>query len=101
MTHYVIGLVDVTDPDGLDDYGARAAQTIAQHGGRILFAGPVTRVLEGAVAATAGAVVEFADEAAATAWLDSPHALRRAQTVPRQAEHRPPPVLVHTDRTDG
>lgn len=99
MAHYVIGLVDVTDPDGLGDYGVRASQTIAKHGGRILFAGPVTGVLEGSVEATVGAVVEFDDEVGATAWFDSPEyaELRRFREKRSTAHH----LLVRTERSDG
>lgn len=71
MPAYVIGIIDVTDPELYDEYKARAAAAVARYGGRYIVRGGQVDVLEGAAPAGRVAVGEFPDMAAARRFYDS------------------------------
>ena len=70
MPAYVIYQGDVTDPDRYEQYKLRAADSIAQAGGRYRVRGGDVEVLEGEGPAGRVVVVEFPDAATARAWYD-------------------------------
>lgn len=72
MAHYVIGLTDVSDQDGMSDYIDRVEETVNQYGGRYMFMGEVVEVREGKFKPTGGAVIEFDDAEAIRRWYESP-----------------------------
>src|SRR3954447_587666 len=70
MPAYVIGDIDVHDPDRYRDYAAGAPATVEQHGGRSVVRGGEPEAVEGDWPATRIVVLEFPDRAAARAWID-------------------------------
>ncbi|MGH9213052.1 MAG: DUF1330 domain-containing protein [Acidimicrobiales bacterium] len=71
MTTYVIGTLEVTDPQPLEEYGRRVGPIVEQHGGRFLAVGPVTHHIEGDPAPTMVALIAFDDADAALRWYHS------------------------------
>ncbi|HXU58047.1 MAG TPA: DUF1330 domain-containing protein [Verrucomicrobiae bacterium] len=72
MPAYIISDLAVKDPAAIEIYRARAAASIAQHGGRYLARGGAFEVLEGGWTPRSIVVVEFPDMAAARPWYGSP-----------------------------
>ncbi|PSK98851.1 uncharacterized protein (DUF1330 family) [Murinocardiopsis flavida] len=69
--HYIVIVRTDTVPDSdLGHYLANVGDTLARHNGRLLAFGAPSR-LEGGVAYTKTAVIEFDSEAAATGWYHS------------------------------
>lgn len=71
MPAYLIAEVDVTDPQGFEDYRAEVPAVIAAYGGRYLVRGPC-ELLEGSGPAHRRVVVEFASMATLKAFWESP-----------------------------
>lgn len=73
MTVYVIGQLDIFDPEGYQAYLDGFAPSFARHGGQLLAtsASP-THVLEGAWAAPRTVVMAFPSLAQARAWHADP-----------------------------
>ncbi len=59
MPAYVIGQVEVTDPETFAKYSAQVPATIAQYGGRYLVRGGETQAIEGDWAPPRVVVLEF------------------------------------------
>lgn len=84
---YALAQLQVTDPDTLAAYRAKAAEALARHGGRVEQASATLTLLEGARALPdTAALLSFPDRAAALAWAEDPslqavHALRRGAGV--------------------
>ena len=72
MTAYLISDVSVLDAQAFQEYRARAAPSIAQHGGRYLARGGEIVPLEGAWHPSNIIVVEFPSLDKARAWYNSP-----------------------------
>lgn len=72
MPAYLISDVAAKDPDAFQAYRARAAASIARHGGRYLVRGGPVEPLEGAWAPRTIVIVEFPDTERARAWYRSP-----------------------------
>jgi uncharacterized protein (DUF1330 family) len=72
MPAYVISDVTLRDAAAVEIYRARAAASIAQHGGRYLARGGEIEVLEGDWKPRALILVEFPDAERARAWYRSP-----------------------------
>ena len=70
MSAYVIVEVDVTNPDGYEEYRPLAGESVARHGGRFLVRGGKTEIWEGEWSARI-VVLEFDDLDAARAWYFS------------------------------
>ncbi len=88
MAAYVLGEIEVTNPEGYDDYTARVPATIAQYGGRFLVRGGAAEPLEGEWPQRRRVLIEFPTMEAARRWWDSaeyaqPKALRRANSTGR------------------
>ncbi len=78
---YWVGFVDVTDPEGYEEYIAANAVAFARHGARFLVRGGRREVVEGEGRSRV-VVIEFPDYATALACWSSPEyaaaATRRA-----------------------
>ena len=69
---YIIGQVEVKDPEAYKEYIARAPATIAQYGGEYLVRGGDFEVLEGEWAHERTVVLRFPSVEAAKRWHASP-----------------------------
>jgi uncharacterized protein (DUF1330 family) len=72
MPAYLISDVTAKDAKAFEIYRARAAASIAQHGGRYLVRGGPIEPLEGSWTPRTIVVVEFPDIEQAKAWYRSP-----------------------------
>ncbi|WP_448031246.1 DUF1330 domain-containing protein [Bradyrhizobium liaoningense] len=84
MAAYVISEVEVRDRAAMEAYRTRAAQTIAQYGGRYLARGGAAEVVEGGPPAKTIIIVEFPSMARAREWYASAEyadALKLRQTA--------------------
>lgn len=72
MAVYLIADIDITDPQGFEQYRQGVPATIAQYGGRYIARGGAVRVLEGDWSPKRCVMLEFPDMAAFEAWWDSP-----------------------------
>ena len=69
---FLVGEVQLTDPEGIKPYGAKAPQIVGQHGGQFLARGGKTESLEGTEVAGAIAIIKFPSMAALKKFYDSP-----------------------------
>jgi len=77
--------LEVLDADALAEYARLVAPVVAAHGGRYVFLGAPTEVLEGASPLVFPVMIEFPTLEAAKEWYDSPEyaplkAMRHAAT---------------------
>ncbi len=70
MSAYVIVEVDVTNPEGCEEYRSLAGESVARHGGRFLVRGGKNEVWEGEWTDRV-VVLEFEDLDAARTWYRS------------------------------
>jgi uncharacterized protein (DUF1330 family) len=68
---YVIGNVEVENPEAYAEYTARVPASIAEFGGHFIVRGGATEVKEGKLDAGRVVVIEFPDMDAARAWYAS------------------------------
>ncbi|MFI4986519.1 MAG: DUF1330 domain-containing protein [Alphaproteobacteria bacterium] len=71
MAAYIIGDVEVKDPETYAQYRSRVMATIEKYGGRFLVRGGAHEPLEGKWRPRRLVVLEFPDMAAAKAWYGS------------------------------
>jgi len=71
MAAYVIGQIDVFDPDIYKKYIKKVTAIVEQYGGRYLVRGGAMEVLEGKVTRTRMVVIEFKTVEFAQSWYDS------------------------------
>ena len=71
MAAYVIGAVEVSDQDGMQEYAQKVGETVEQAGGRLLAGGPVGEVLEGEFHPHMGGIIEFETVEDAKRWYES------------------------------
>ena len=69
---YVICDIDVTDPERYEEYKRLSSAAAERYGARFVVRGGPVDVLEGDWRPTRLVLLEFADEAAARRWYDSP-----------------------------
>jgi uncharacterized protein (DUF1330 family) len=69
---YIIGEVNVHNPEGYGPYGQKVPDTVAQYGGKYVVRGGTLTQLEGKSQGTRRVVIEFPSRAAAQAWYQSP-----------------------------
>ena len=69
---YIVGEIEVTDPDMYAKYAAGVPGTVAAYGGRYLIRGVSGETLEGSWAPKRLVVLEFESMERAKAWYDSP-----------------------------
>ena len=72
MAVYVIGDIEVTNPDLMGKYAGKAGPTVEAHGGKAIVLGGATETVEGDWQPKRLVVLEFPDLAAAKAWYNSP-----------------------------
>jgi uncharacterized protein (DUF1330 family) len=69
---FLVAEVQLTDPDAIKPYGAKAPQIVVQHGGQYLARGGKTESLEGMELAGRVAIIQFPSMAALKKFYDSP-----------------------------
>src|ERR1044071_10189216 len=69
---FLVAEVQLTDADAIKPYGAKAPQTVIQHGGRFVARGGKTESLEGMEPAGGVTIIQFPSMAALKKWYDSP-----------------------------
>ncbi len=72
MPAYVIGEVEIRDPESYKDYAKIAQATIAQYGGRYLVRGGAVEPKEGGWTPSRVVVLEFPSMEQARKWYQSP-----------------------------
>ncbi len=72
MSAYVIVDIEVTDPQGYQEYVKLAPATVQRYGGRYLARGGHNETLEGDWQAKRLVILEFESLERAKAWLNSP-----------------------------
>jgi len=82
---YVIGEVEITNPEAMKAYGPLIAHAVAAFGGTYLARGAKPRVLEGGPAHNI-LIIEFPSLDAAQRWYDSPE-YAAAKAVRAGASH--------------
>ncbi|MGB9641394.1 MAG: DUF1330 domain-containing protein [Anaerolineales bacterium] len=71
MTAYVIVDIEVTDPQGYEEYKKLAPAAVALYGGKYLARGGACEVLEGDWQPNRLVILQFEDVEKAKAWLNS------------------------------
>ena len=72
MPGYVIGNINVTDPDAFEQYRGMVPATIAAYGGKYLVRGGVADVVEGDWTPNRLVVLQFESVERAREWYNSP-----------------------------
>ena len=72
MAAYLIGDIEVTDPDTYERYRAGVPATVAAFGGKYLVRGAEAEVAEGTWSPNRLVVLEFESMERLKAWYDSP-----------------------------
>ncbi|GGK93248.1 DUF1330 domain-containing protein [Nocardia jinanensis] len=80
MPAYVIANVEVLDEEASWAYAPVAQQSILDHGGRYLVAGPTSDTVEGSWDLPRLLIIEFPDMDRIRQWYDSPE-YRRARRI--------------------
>ena len=70
MPAYIIGRIDVTDPEEYVKYASQTVALAEKAGGKFLVKGGAQELVEGA-APDRHVIIEFPDRAAALAWYNS------------------------------
>jgi len=68
---YIVGDVEVTNPDRYKDYTAHTEDTLQPYGGRFIVRGGDKEILEGDWQPHRLVVIEFPDRESARGWYDS------------------------------
>lgn len=68
MPAYVVALVDITDPEGYQEYVRGVPATVAAYGGRFVARAPGPELLEGGPAPGRAVVLEFPSLEHARRW---------------------------------
>lgn len=71
MSVYLIGKIDIHDPDGYRQYEAGFMEIFSRYHGRLLSVEESPKVLEGAWQTTRTVLIEFPSEQDAMAWYQS------------------------------
>jgi uncharacterized protein (DUF1330 family) len=72
MSAYVIVDIEVTDPDGYEEYKKLAPAAVQLYGGKYIARGGSNETLEGNWKANRLVILEFENVDKAKAWLNSP-----------------------------
>lgn len=76
MAAYVIADIEVTDPEGYEEYKLLVAASIEQYGGEYLVRGGKVQALEGDWSPHRFVMLRFESVEAARRWYDSPENAR-------------------------
>ena len=71
MSAYMIGFIDVLDPEGYKEYAARVPATIAAYGGRYVVRNGSKHPLEGTMPDRRMVVLQFPSVERAKEWYES------------------------------
>jgi uncharacterized protein (DUF1330 family) len=69
---YVVAYTEVTDPEPFGRYAAQVTAVTESFGGRYLWAGPGSELLEGEFPGNGHAIIEFPTRTDALRWYRSP-----------------------------
>jgi len=72
MAAYILGEIEITNPDGYKEYTRQVPATIAKYGGRFLVRGGACEALEGDWPQQRRVLLEFPSMEAARRWWSSP-----------------------------
>ena len=72
MAAFIIGVIDITNPDTYKEYGARVPAVVAKFGGVYRVRGGDHEMLESEAPGSRFVVIEFPDRAAIRRFYDSP-----------------------------
>ncbi len=72
MPAYIIGRIEITDPETYRKYVEAVSDVVARHGGRYLVRGGWSQVLEGSMPDRRTVCIEFPDREAALGWYEAP-----------------------------
>lgn len=72
MSAYVIGDVEVTNPEGYQEYSPQVPATVEKYGGKYLVRGGAVETVEGSWMPNRMVVLEFASMERAREWYNSP-----------------------------
>ena len=72
MTAYVIFDINVTDPEGYEDYKKLAPPAISKYGGKYIARGGKSEILEGNWNPERVVILEFENIENAKQWIESP-----------------------------
>ena len=72
MTAYVIGDVEITNPEGYEEYRPHVPATVEKYGGKYLVRGGAAEPVEGSWAPQRLVVLEFASMERVKEWYNSP-----------------------------
>lgn len=72
MSAFVIVDIEVTDPEGYEEYKKLSPPAVAAYGGKFVARGGRTEVLEGDWKPNRLVILQFESVEKAKAWLDSP-----------------------------
>ena len=68
----VVRIIEISDPDGFEEYKKLAGPTIGAHGGKVIVGGASRRTTPEGEADTAMVIIEFPSFDQAEAWYGSP-----------------------------
>lgn len=71
MAAYVIGIVQVLDPEAYKEYSKLVPDSLAPYGGRFIARGGQHKVLEGGLTPTRVVIIEFDSLELAQSWYNS------------------------------
>ncbi len=72
MAAFIIGVIDITDPESYKEYGARVPAVVEKFGGTYRVRGGDHEMLEAQAPGSRFVVIEFPDRAAIRRFYDSP-----------------------------
>jgi uncharacterized protein (DUF1330 family) len=72
MTAYIVGDIEINDPEAYEEYRAKVPAVIAAHGGRYLVRGGAVEALEGDWTPKRTVILEFPDMESLKAFWNAP-----------------------------
>ncbi len=72
MTAYIVGDIEINDPEAYEEYRAKVPAVIAAHGGRYLVRGGAVEALEGDWMPKRTVILEFPDMESLKAFWNAP-----------------------------
>jgi len=88
MPAYIIVEIEITDPDGYEEYKKQAAATVEQYGGKYIVRGGACETLEGDWKPKRIVILQFENMKGAKAWLNAPEYIEPRKQRQRTAKSR-------------